>query len=845
MTPRAIKSFSVRTRLPEALQPLAEIAANLRWSWDSRTRDLFRWVDPKLWPQSRHNPVELLGSVAPERFEALVEDASFMDFLAEVHAGLKRYRDASLWFQSRDDSPLRCVAYFSPEFGICEALPQYSGGLGVLAGDHLKAASDLGVPIIGVGLFYRQGYFRQRLDASGWQQETYVDLDPHVMALEALDVRVSVDMAGRIVSAAVWRAEVGRVPLLLLDTDIDENSPDDRAITDRLYGGDVERRIEQEILLGIGGTMALEVAGESPQIFHMNEGHAGFLALARIAKLVSSEGLTFSEAVEAVRSSTVFTTHTPVPAGIDVFPLDTMERYFRPWAEQNDLTFNEVMALGRWPDDTEDAPFNMAVMGMKLSSIANGVSKLHGSVSRTMFQRLWSGFDVEEVPIGSVTNGVHGRTWVLPETASLLERVVLPQWEEAAQELWEGIASVTDEELWRVREQGRERLVGFVRKRLRESAIARGAGEADLTWCEEALDPKVLTIGWARRFATYKRPGLLLLDTERLKGLLLSKDHPVQLIMTGKAHPADDAGKELIREIVGFSVAEDVRHRIAFLEDYDIEVARYMYQGADVWLNTPRRPLEACGTSGEKAALNGSLNCSILDGWWDEMFDGENGWSIASAESDADPDRRDQVEASALFDLLERRIVPLYYERPDGGVPHGWLERVKKSLISLGPRVGASRMVRDYVEAVYEPAAARSERLASKKHTGAKGLASWKQRVTAEWSAVEIELVDAGGGDGAVTDLGGAREVKAVITLGEIGKDEVEVQLLHGLVATNDELTKPEVVRMNLAHSENGRFVYSGSFICGEPGRYGFTVRVVPSHSDLTSYAETGLVAWA
>ena len=839
---KALRSFTVRARLPEPLAPLHALAFNLRWSWDERTRDLFRWLDPDAWEETGHDPVRLLGHVARERLEAMAADPGFMAFMTEVHEELLRYVQGPRWFQGRK-TPLRSVAYFSPEFGITEVLPQYSGGLGVLAGDHLKAASGVGVPLVGVCLFYQQGYFRQELNADGWQQERYPRLDPHAMALNQVDgVRVTVDMAGTPLVAQVWRAQVGRVPLYLLDADVDDNDDVSRRVTDRLYAGDAEHRLRQEILLGIGGVRALHAAGEHPQVFHTNEGHAGFLGLERIRRLVSEEGLRFGEAVEAARAGTVFTTHTPVPAGIDRFPREMMERYFKRFADELGISFNELMALGHEPGTEADAPFNMAVMGLRLASLSNGVSKLHAKVSRRMFSGLWPGVPVEEAPIQAVTNGVHARTWVSAEMDELLNRYVLPEWPEADEVRWARIEDAHDDEIWRVRDQGRQKLVAFIRQRLRESALARGASESDVAWCDEVFDPRVLTIGFARRFAAYKRATLLLSQPERLEALLTSTEQPVQLVFAGKAHPADDIGKEMIREIVQYSRDPAVRHRMAFIEDYDMVVARMMYQGADVWVNTPRRPLEACGTSGMKAALNGCLNCSILDGWWDEMFDGDNGWAISSAETYDDPVRRDAVEAASLFDLLERQIVPLFYERYGGPVPRRWVRRVKTSLRSLGPRVSASRMVRDYVEEMYEPAAARADALAENGGARAKELAGWKQRVAKAWPSVRIESVES---DATLVDLGSSKNVEVVVALGALNQDDVEVQLLHGPVGANEEIQVGEMVTMELVGKEGeGSYRYAGSFACERAGRYGFTLRVVPSHPDLPTFAELGVVTW-
>jgi len=835
----------VRPRLPDELAALQNLAMNLRWSWDSRTRDLFRWVDPDGWDASVHDPVRLLGLIPADRLRALTDDPAFMRFLGEVDGELARYLDAPRWFQARNGSPLRQVAYFSPEFGISEALPQYSGGLGVLAGDHLKSASDLRVPLVGIGLFYRHGYFRQALDADGWQQEIYPNLDPFGMALSLCeDVKVEVDLAGQSLAAQVWRADVGRVPLYLLDADVDDNSPEMRTVTDRLYGGDVEHRLRQEILLGVGGVRVLETLGVEADVFHTNEGHAGFLGLERIRKTVVDQHMTLPEAVESVRAGCIFTTHTPVPAGIDRFPRELMEEYFGGWAEECGASIDDLMALGHRPGDAPDERFNMAVMGLRLAGRSNAVSKLHGAISREMFADLWADVEADEVPITSITNGVHSGTWVSDDMDDLLGRYVLPEWDEADTERWAHVADVPDDELWRVMEQGRERLVSFVRRRLRDREVARGVSSSDMSWAADALDPKALTVCFARRFATYKRAGLLLSQPERLQALLLSATRPVQFLFAGKAHPADEDGKAMIRQIVAYAADLGLRHRFVFLADYDIAVARTLYQGADVWLNNPRRPQEACGTSGMKAALNGALNCSILDGWWDELFDGENGWAISSAEDVEDLDRRDEVEANALFDLLERQIVPLFYDRTGGSVPRRWLARVKHNLTTLGPAVVASRMVRDYVTELYEPTAVRAAALEADGGRRARQLAAWKARVEPEWSSLKVDTVDT---DTAVAGLGTERRATASVLLGKLAPSDVEVQLVHGPVGQSDELDHPNIVAMAVvADAESGPATsYAATFRCERPGRYGCTVRVVPAQVDLATPVELGRITWA
>jgi starch phosphorylase len=851
---KALRSFAVRASLPERLGVLASIAVNLRWAWDSRTVELFRWIDSDAWERSGHDAVKMLGLVSRQRYEQLGDDGPFLGFLAGIEEQLQEYLDEPRWYQGRKsaDDP-KAIAYFSPEFGVCEALPIYSGGLGVLAGDHLKAASDLGVPIVGVGLLYRQGYFRQQLNADGWQQENYPSLDPHGMPLALLEaedgspVRIEVDLAGARCAAQLWVAQVGRVPLLLLDCDVEENDEEERAVSDRLYAGGSEHRLRQEIVLGVGGVRALQAAGYEPEVFHSNEGHAGFLGLERIRQIVSEGRLSFDEALEAVRAATLFTTHTPVPAGIDVYSYDLMKRYFDSFAKECEIPFDRLMHLGEVdpppPDeDDESRSFNMAVMGLRLAGRSNAVSELHAQVSRTIFSRLWPELETDEVPIVPITNGVHLSTWIGPEMTEILDRKLSPGWSETPDGEWGRIEEVPDAELWRARERARERLVYFVRERIRKQLLARGSTEVEAAWADDVFDPGVLTIGFARRFAQYKRGTLLLTDIERLKRLLLSAERPVQIVLAGKAHPLDDGGKEMIRSLVHFAADPDVRARFAFIEDYDMEVARFLAQGSDVWLNNPRRPLEACGTSGMKAALNGGLNCSVLDGWWDECYDGTNGWVIGSREVFDDTDYQDRIEASALYDVLEREIVARFYDRPEGPIPRRWIERVKASVSTLGGRITADRMVRDYVDELYVPATRAARSMTAGHFERARALAAWKARVRGAWSHVHVVDVE---GDVTAADVGVEREIAATIRLGDLSTDDIAVQLVHGSVGANNELAEPEIIEMSADHCVEQTCVYRGSLTTSAAGLHGFTVRVIPSHPDLTNEMDLGLVTWA
>jgi len=861
---KAQRSFTVRPRLPDELAALARLASNLRWSWDLHTQELFEQIDPALWAESRHDPRRLLAAVAPQRLAELAGDSSFRERLGGVDAELDSYLQRPRWFHRQladdgdlSDSPAGTwpedtkVAYFSPEFGISEAIPQYSGGLGVLAGDHVKASSDLGVPLVAVGLFYRHGYFRQELSVDGWQQEHYVDLDPHALALEpCVDVRVEVELAGRTASLQVWRATIGRVPLYLLDADVPENPPELQLVTDRLYGGDVEHRLRQEIVLGIGGVRALEALGEPASVFHTNEGHAGFLGLERVRALMSEQDLTFAEAFEGVRAGSVFTTHTPVPAGIDRFPRELIEKYFSSWAQECGVTIEDLMRLGRRPGPDAEDRFNMAVMGMRLARHRNGVSELHGSVSRTMFSELWPGVPQREVPVGHITNGVHGNTWVSPEFSRLFESAMGRQWQWDPY-AWDGVDSIPDSELDQARRSGRERLIATVRGAIRETALAAGRSPSDLEWVSSALDPDVLTICFARRMATHKRAALLLSQPDRLRALLSDPDLPVQFVFAGKAHPQDDRGKEMIRQLVAFSHEPGHRHRFVFVEDYDMAIARSMVQGADVWLNTPLRPLEASGTSGMKAVLNGALHCSVLDGWWAECFspgsdDGgglPNGWAISSAPESEDEERRSELEGDSLFELLENQVIPMFARRDPAGLRTDWLARVRESLRTLGPQVGAHRMVRDYVTDEYLPAAHRSASAGADDWKAARELAAFRARVARAWPAVRVDDVRT---DEGVADLGGARAVEAVVSLGELTPQEAQVQLVTGHVGPTGELEHPVIVTMSCAEPPvDGLYRYTGEAPLEVAGRMGVTVRVVPDHPLLTDAVEFGRIAWA
>ncbi|MEE2570950.1 alpha-glucan family phosphorylase [Pseudarthrobacter sp. J64] len=868
---KAIRRFTVRTVLPEPIRPLARLATNLRWSWHRPTRELFAGLNPRIWAEAEHDPVTFLGLVSREDLHQLADDPDVVARVQEAAQDLDRYLEQPRWYQGLGEDAPASIAYFSPEFGITEVLPQYSGGLGILAGDHLKAASDLGVPLIGVGLLYQAGYFKQSLSRDAWQQETYPVLDPDGLPLTLLrepsedgngsPIQISLPLPnGRRLLARIWRADVGRVPLLLLDSNVPGNDDAARNITDRLYGGGGDHRLQQELLLGMGGVKALRVYQEltgspAPEVFHTNEGHAGFLGIERIQELMAGDqALTFDEALAAGRASTVFTTHTPVPAGIDRFEIAQIQHFFQAGLAPA-VPVDRILGLGRENfENGNPSVFNMAVMGLRLAQRANGVAKLHGVVSRGMFSALWPGFDQSEVPITSVTNGVHVPTWVDNRISDLARKQFGGDAESHGR--WDLAYNVSDEEVWCLRRDMRTALVEDVRRRLRAAWKKRGAADAELAWTDNVLDPNVLTIGFARRVPTYKRLTLMLRDPERLRALLLHPTHPIQLVIAGKSHPADDAGKKMIQELVRFTDDPEVRHRIAFLPNYDIAMARTLFPGCDVWLNNPLRPLEACGTSGMKAALNGSLNLSVLDGWWDEMYDGENGWAIPTANNDASPEERDDIEAAALYELLETQVAPRFYGATvtesagaagpstggDESVPTHWVSMIKHTLANLGPAVSAERMLHDYVNTLYRPAAAAGRKAVANDFEQARNLSSWTSKVREAWPHVHVEHVDSLGVS-EDPQIGDTLHVNAYVALNSLSTDDVAVEVAFGRAGDSDELDDVTLLELKpLEDLGNGRHLFTGSLLIDRSGSFGYTVRVLPRHEALASKAELGLI---
>jgi starch phosphorylase len=872
---RPIHTFTITPKLPDRLKCLKEIAYNLSWSWNNDIIDLFRRLDADLWEETGHNPVLMLGVIRQERLEEAATDDAFLAYMDRVWDSLENYMKSDSWYvkyckrmgQPAETGKAFCIAYFSAEFGITECMPFYSGGLGVLAGDYLKSASDLGIPMVGVGLLYQQGYFNQYLNSDGWQQESYPENDFYNLPIqperdkEGKPAKIQVEYPKGPVTAQIWRAQVGRVPLYLLDTNIPENAnPEYRDITDRLYGGDQEYRIRQEVMMGVGGLRALEALGIYPNVYHMNEGHSAFLVLERIRQLMSepkAEGvgersehnLTFAEAYEITVATNVFTTHTSVPAGIDMFPYDLIDKYFSNYYKELKISRDELLSLAKRFGDSQE--FCMASLALRASAFANGVSKIHGATSRKLWNSMWPKVPEHEVPITSVTNGVHIRSWISKDMAALLDRYLGPKWAEdpLREEIWSRIDKIPDEELWRTYERRRERLVAFARRCLRTQLERRGAPRSEIDAADEALDPSALTIGFAKRFATYKRADLLLKDPERLARIISNKERPVQIIYAGKAHPRDGEAKDIIRKVIHLARQEPFRSKIVFIEDYSMCVSRYMLQGSDLWLNTPRRPNEACGTSGMKAAANGTINMSILDGWWDEAYKTGIGWAIGNREIYQDADYQDAVESNAIYEMLEKEIIPMFYERGAGKLPRRWIARMKASMRAICPVFNTNKMLYEYYSSFYRPCAQMLERLSADNFAHAKRLAAWKSHLRANWQQIRIGNVISNVDE---LEVGSEVKVQAEVYLGALEPTDVLVQIYSGQINANGEIVSgqdsnmEEVNPQGKGHEKSdGVYIFEGTIPCASSGLYGYSVRVLPKHEDLDTPFIMNLITWA
>ncbi|MEE9611816.1 MAG: alpha-glucan family phosphorylase [Desulfatiglandales bacterium] len=843
---KVIKTFTVTPSLPDSLKAIRKLAYNLWFCWNPEAISLFQRLHRDLWEERGHSPVWMLNRIDQGHLERLSKDDGFLAQLEQVSQSFDRYLG-----EGGKESNFR-VAYFSAEFGLTESLPIYSGGLGILSGDHLKSSSDLDIPLVGVGLLYQEGYFRQFLNDDGWQGEMASVLDfpdqPLILVRKenGEPLQIEVSLKGTTVRVRIWRVQVGRISLYLLDTNCPENPPELRKITAQLYGGSTETRLQQEIVLGVGGVRALKALGIEPTVFHMNEGHSAFAALERIRLLKELTGTSFDAAMMAVISGNVFTTHTPVPAGMDIFDRDLMEAYFSDYAGDLGISMPVLLALGRANPWQKDEPFGMTILAIRLSAYVNGVSRIHGEVSRKMWQGIWAELPVEDVPITHITNGVHIPSWISHEMATLYDRYLGPRWVEDPdnERVWERIDQIPDSELWRTHEHRRERLVTFCRKRLQQQLERRGAPWSEIAEVSEILNPEALTLGFARRFAPYKRGTLLFRDPDRLERIINDPKRPVQIIFAGKAHPNNNEGKELIQQIIHICRQERFLHRIVFIEDYDINVARYLVQGADVWVNTPRRPLEACGTSGMKVVANGGLNLSVLDGWWAEGYDIDNGWTIGSGEDYKDPSYQDEIEGRALYNLLEKEVIPLFYEKSLDRIPRGWIARMRASMRTLCPVFNSHRMILEYRDRFYRPASERWSLLTKDDAAAAKEFAEFKQKLMVHWEVIRIDRVEAK--EVAELAVGSSLEVDAEIYLGEIDPGEVIVELYYGQIGGNEELqNRQTAVALPKGEGKEGTYIYRGKITCNQAGRFGLALRILPHHHNLENPYLINLVHWA
>lgn len=848
---RNLQTFQVFPAIPEALSFLKVLSRNLWWCWHINAIELFRRISPRLWSKSGHNLLVFLTLVPQERLAELARDDSFLSHLKTIKNDFEKETIAQFVLAESPYGDHESIAYFSMEFSIHESFPAYAGGLGVLAGDHLKAASDLGLPLVGVGLLYRQGYFRQFLDQYGWQQEEYPQTDiftiPVVRARDAGGNEVTVNVNGPDgnIRAVVWQAMVGRIPLLLLDTNISENTPVIRDITSSLYPGESKKRLSQEVLLGIGGIRALEALGITPSVCHMNEGHSAFSSMERLAQVMSNNKVDLQSAMEIVPRTTIFTTHTPVAAGHDEFYPDLLRPYLLSYRDKLNAEVDEILSWGQPVDSGRESRFSMFIFGMRMAQYRNGVSELHGKVARRIWSHVWPGIPEDEIPISHITNGIHINSWLSIENTHLFERYIGPEWYLNS---WDTEASnrideIYDEELWRAHEMSRSRLIRTCRELLAIQYGKRNAPKSIISDVDSTLDQDVLTISFARRFATYKRADLLFKDPERLEALINSDTHPIQLIFAGKAHPRDNEGKELIKKISQFCHRPSVRHRVVFLEDYDTNIARHLVQGSDVWLNTPRRPLEACGTSGMKAAINGVLNFSVLDGWWCEGYSDDRGWAIGRGEDYQDHAYQDSVESHALYNILEDDIIPSFYDKKIGGIPNRWVKMMKASIKMILNHFGAHQMVNKYEKMFYLPAIDQYRSILLNNAEIAKILFEQRKRLNKLWTHIKVKS-PVRVTDGPYT-VGETLHLKSEVFLGELLPNEVVVELYYGSLKSIDSVSSSQTVQMTAMEDRgNGHYMYGCTLTCKATGRYGFTVRVTPRGDDFIKYSP-GLITWA
>lgn len=851
--------LKVVPKLPEQIKRLKELAYNFYFSWHPEVRDLFIEIDKEVWKFVNHNPVKFLHEVQQKRLEEKAQDRVFLEKYKQALTDFDKYmRDEKTWFSSNfPEYRGRHIAYFTAEFGFHESLPIYAGGLGVLAGDHIKSASDLGIPLTGVSLFYQQTYFTQEIDAHGNQIPHYLPLNPEELPLRRVSdskkkpLILKVPVANRMVFFQLWKARVGRISVYLLDTNVPQNTMADRQITARLYGGDQEMRISQEIVLGMGGALALQALGIEPAAWHMNEGHSVFLALQRIKDLVRNEGLKFEEALEATAANTIFTTHTPVPAGNDAFPLHIKDKYFQHYWESVGIHRHRFMELGSQIQPQGYEIFNLTILSLNLSRYRNAVSRLHGYVSKDLWKTVWPDFQPHETPISSITNGVHAATWISRKIRAILQSQLSNNWEEKQDDnnFWNKVDNIPDQVLWNAKLEMKQKLLNHIRERLQKQYRRNKTGSLHMLRISKVLKAEVLTIGFARRFATYKRATLVFRDLERLKRLVNNPEKPVQIIFAGKAHPKDSGGQDLIRQIYDISLTPDFRGKIIFVENYDMGLARDLISGVDVWMNNPRRTQEASGTSGQKGGMNSTINFSVLDGWWDEGFNGKNGWAFGENEDFDSLDELDSWDSDELYDILENEIIPLYYNKNESGLPVRWIRIMKESMKTITPVFNTHRMVKEYWNKLYIPAINSGEEYRKDNFSAVRSLAAWKDRIERHWSGVAISPAESGEehNGSLILKFGDTWNFTARVKLGKLTPQDVKVQLYltleDGLHNHSEQLA--EIHEMsNVSQESDGVYLFSAQVNPKNSGNYQYTLRVIPYHPNLINQAELGLACW-
>ncbi len=853
-----IGNITVVSELPNELRRLNDLAYNLYFSWRPEARQLFRLIDPALWTRLNHNPVKFLREVQQKKLQRVANDEDYLKNYTRIVAEFDAYMKAKkTWFvENYPADKDQLIAYFSAEFGFHESLPIYSGGLGVLAGDHIKSASDLGIPLLGVSLFYHQTYFTQQIDANGNQIALYIPQSGSELPMQPVfaktgeRLQVSVEVAQRSVAIQAWEVQVGRVSIYLLDTNLPENAPEDRLITSKLYGGDQEMRISQEIILGMGGVKVLNALGIEPAAWHMNEGHSVFLALERIRDLIRRESMDFYEALEAVSASTIFTTHTPVPAGNDAFPLHFMDKYFQRYWESIGIRRYQFMELGSQVQPEGYEIFNLTILSLKLSKFRNGVSALHGDVSRKMWKDVWAGVPTNEIPIGHVTNGVHSHTWTIYQMQQLFDKHIGKEWPDKVDDpgFWKGVDQIPNQELWDTKMVVKENMLDHLRARLENQQMRNKVGTLKVQRLKAMLKPEILTIGFARRFATYKRATLIFRDKERLRRILSNPERPVQLIFSGKAHPKDRGGQDLIRQIHNISMEDGFRGRLFFIENYDMSLARDLISGVDVWLNNPRRPQEASGTSGQKVGMNGGVNFSVLDGWWCEGYDGENGFAFGDREDYSDLDELDSWDSDAIYDIMENDLIPTYYSHGEDGLPGDWLKMMKRSIFTVMTQFNTHRMVKDYVNDMYVPAIHQGVKFAESKYKIARSFAAWRERMESNWShlGVRLHYDDSVMGGDMQLRYHQPLKLKVALTPGELKPEELKVQVFLVPVSgmAIEELDSQTIEMKQSGQANDGQYLYEAEIVPNDSGTYRYAVRVVPTHKQLSRDVELGLVTW-